>query len=354
MPPDFALIVHPDSWSTASAVMAALRGPQLPPIPMQDLREILPWIPPRPVSRINVASSQGHFAHGLYIDTFIPPDRLEAKFLRENLARVREAAQCAIREGARIVALGGFSSILLEGRTDLLPAHPGTYFTTGNTLTVALIVRGIERAVELSGRRLSEARVLVIGASGDVGSGCARCLAPRVRQLLLCARNPERLRRFASEFSESKNVEADCDMSRLAAKADVVICAASTTSPLELPSTLSADAIVCDAGYPKNVRPCEGGTTFFGGFGQACDIKLDPDLLGVIYPYPVVGVAHGCLLEAIALALEKRFEPFSQGRGRIVPERVDEIWQIAQRHGIGLPPLFNSEGLVKAPMELRA
>ena len=351
---DFALIVHPDSWSTAAAVMSALRGPQRPPIPMEDLRQILPWIPPRPVSRINVASSQGRHTRGTYIDTFIPPDRLEGKFLRENLARVREAAECAVREGARIVALGGFSSILLEGRTDFLPAHSGTSFTTGNTLTVALIIRGIERAVELAGRRLSDLRVLVIGASGDVGSGCARYLAPQVRQLLLCARNPERLRRFATEFSGlSRSVDADCDLSRLAAKADVVICAASTTSPLDLP-TLRSDAIVCDAGYPKNLLPRDGGTTFFGGFGQACDIKLDPDLLGIIYPYPVANIAHGCLLEAIALALENRFEPFSQGRGQIVPERVAEIWQIAQRHGIGLPPLFNSEGLVEAPLELRS
>jgi fatty aldehyde-generating acyl-ACP reductase len=352
---DFALIVHPDSWSTAAAVMSALRGPQLPPIPLEDLREILPWIPPRPVSRIAVASSQGHLARGLYIDTFIPPDRLEGNFLRENLARVREAAECAIREGARIVTLGGFSSILLEGRTDLLPAHPGTSFTTGNTLTVALIVRGIERALTLSGRKLSDVRVLVIGASGDVGSGCARCLAPRVRQLLLCARSPNRLRRFASEFSSlSNSAEAGCDLWRLAEKADVIICAASTTNPLDLPPALKTEAIVCDAGYPKNLRPRSGVMTFFGGIGQACAIQLDPDLLGIIYPYPVANVAHGCLLEGIALALEKRFEPFSKGRGGITPERVDEIWRIAQRHGIGLPPLFNSEGVVESPMELRS
>ena len=122
MPPDFALIVHPDSWDTRfSSDGGAARSTTTADSAMQDVREILPWIPPRPVSRINVASSQGHHTHGIYIDTFIPPDRLEAKFLRENLARVRDAAQCAIREGARIVALGGFQ-FHPSGRQDRSPA----------------------------------------------------------------------------------------------------------------------------------------------------------------------------------------------------------------------------------------
>ena len=237
---------------------------------------------------------------------------------------------------------------------DILPRHPETAFTTGNTLTVALIVRGIERALDLGGRELSESNVLIVGASGDVGSGCARCLAPKVRKLLLCARNPDRLGRFASEFSGLRiPVEAGTDLLELAPKADVVICAASATRPIEMLQALPPGAIVCDAGYPKNFPPgCAppGGAVFFGGHAQAsAGIRLDPDLLGVIYPYPVPNVAHACLLEGIALALEKRFEPFSAGRGSITPARVDEIWRIADGHGIGLPPLFNREGLVSVP-----
>ncbi len=147
---DFALITHFETWDRAAAVISLLRGPERPPISREDVREILPWIPPRTSSRVTVGSSQGHIVHGVCVESFIPPDRLERRYLRENLARVREAAQAAIREGARIVTLGGFSSILLEGKTDLLPSHPETAFTTGNTLTVALIVRGVERALEIS------------------------------------------------------------------------------------------------------------------------------------------------------------------------------------------------------------
>jgi predicted amino acid dehydrogenase len=58
-------------------------------------------------------------------------------------------------------------------------------------------------------------------------------------------------------------------------------------------------------------------------------------------------VVRGCLLEGIALALEGRFEPFSQGRGAITHERVEEIESIAARHGIYLAPLYNAEGSVE-------
>jgi hypothetical protein len=50
----------------------------------------------------------------------------------------------------------------------------------------------------------------------------------------------------------------------------------------------------------------------------------------------------------MALALERRFEPFSQGRGFISPERVAEIEKIAARHGIFLAPLYNADGAVEA------
>src|SRR5580698_5854588 len=146
MPPDFALIGHMENWAAADGVMSVLRGPSLPPIPYADLREILPWIPPRTVCHGTITSAQGHQAHGIYIDCFIPPDRIPE---RENLARVRQAVQYAIHSGAPIATLGGFSSILLESNRELLPAGSATAFTTGNTLTVALILRGVERAMDL-------------------------------------------------------------------------------------------------------------------------------------------------------------------------------------------------------------
>ncbi len=349
MPVDFALIGHQESWRAAADVVSALRGPEQAPIPDDEIQEILPWIPPRAVCHVEARSALGPRAHGIYIDTFIPPDRLGPDFLRDNLARVRQAAACAIREDAKIVSLGGFSSILIEGNFDQIPQKRDTVFTTGNSLTVAFIVQGILKMCALEGRDLESATLLIVGATGDVGSGCARCLAPRVRRVQLFARNVARLRNLRAELErDGALVEAATDLGQFRAEADIVICAASLASPSLLLGRVATDAILCDAGYPKNLAPTAAfphARVFFGGLGQICGgLSFQPDLDGVLNRHPFPDVVHGCLLEGMALALERRFEPFSQGRGFITPERVAEIEAIAGRHGILLAPFYNGDG----------
>jgi predicted amino acid dehydrogenase len=348
---DFALIGHQESCRAAADVLAALRGPKYPPLPDDETKDILPWIPPRAVCHVEVASIAGAKARGIYIDSFIPPDRLDAAYLHENLARVRAAAAYAIKSDAKIASLGGFSSILIEGNFDQLPQRRNTVFTTGNTLTVGFIIQGVKKMCALDGRNLRRSTLLIVGATGDVGSGCARCLAPQVRRVLLCARNVERLHRLAAELAaEGVQVEIATDLARLSAEADIVICAASLAQPSLLLGRVAPHAIVCDAGYPKNLSPTAqmpGVKVFFGGLGQICGgMSFVPDFDGILNRHPFPDVAHGCLLEGVALALDGRFEPFSQGRGFITPERVHEIEAVAALHGIYLAPLYNADGPV--------
>jgi fatty aldehyde-generating acyl-ACP reductase len=350
---DFALIGHQESWRAAADVIAVLRGPDRTPIPDDEIKDILPWIPPRTVCRVEIGSIAGANARGLYIDSFIPPDRLETAYVHENIARVRKAMACAIKAGAKIVSLGGFSSILIEGNFDRLPDKHDTVFTTGNTLTVAFIVQAIKKMCELERRDLSKSTLLIVGATGDIGSGSARCLAPMVKCVLLNARNVERLCRLAAQLqadpqANGVQVEFATDPQRFSTEADIVICAASLPSPSLLLGRVAPNAIVCDAGYPKNLSPSAnmpGAKVFFGGLGQITGgMKFTPDFHGVLNRHPFPDVVHGCLLEGMALALEQRFEPFSQGRGFITQERVDEIETIAARHGISLAPLYNADG----------
>jgi|HubBroStandDraft_5_1064220.scaffolds.fasta_scaffold43948_2 fatty aldehyde-generating acyl-ACP reductase len=350
---DFALIGHQESWRAAADVLAVLRGPEHTPLPDDEIKDILPWIPPRAVCHVRVGSISSGVsdakAHGLYIDSFIPPDRLGAAYTHENIARVRGAAAYAIKAGARIVSLGGFSSILIEGNFDQLPERQDTAFTTGNTLTVGFIVQGIKKMCRLAGRDIRRSTLLIVGATGDVGSGCARCLSPLVKRMLLSARNVERLRALASELeTNGVQVELATGLQQFSQEADVVICAASLASPSLLLGRITPDAIVCDAGYPKNLSPnaqMPGVKIFFGGLGQITGgLTFAPDFHGILNRHPFPNVVHGCLLEGMALALEGRFEPFSHGRGHITPERVEEIESIAARHGIYLAPLYNADG----------
>src|SRR5713101_4554356 len=90
---DFALIGHQESWRAAADVLAVLRGPERTPLPDDEIKDILPWIPPRAVCHVEVGSIVGAKtgstkivgakARGLYIDSFIPPDRLEAAYVHE-------------------------------------------------------------------------------------------------------------------------------------------------------------------------------------------------------------------------------------------------------------------------------
>ena len=65
-----------------------------------------------------------------------------------------------------------------------------------------------------------------------MGSGCARCLAPFVKRVMLCARNAERLRTLAAELeADGMSVEIATRLEQVPFAADLVICAASLASP---------------------------------------------------------------------------------------------------------------------------
>ena len=182
-----------------------------------------------------------------------------------------------------------------------------------------------------------------------MGSGCARCLAPFVKRVVVCARNTQRLRTLAAELEASgTEVEIASSLEDVPFAADIVICAASLASSSLRLGCIAPEAIICDAGYPKNLNPrgdMAGARVITGGMGQiAGGLSFVPDFKGVLNRHPFPDVAHGCLLEGMALALVRRFEPFSQGRGFITRERVAEIETVAALHGINLAPLYNAEG----------
>jgi len=331
--------------------MDALRGPRRPPLGEDDLREIFPWIPPRTVERFTIASpSAGQPARGVYVETFIPPDRLGPSALRANIRKVEAAIGCAAREGARVASLGGFTSILMERRRGRAGFPEGLALTTGNSLTAGFIVRGVERAADRIGLDLSDSSVLIVGSTGDLGTACATYFASRARSLALCARRATPLGRQVKRISGARaEIRASTDSHELMPSADIVVAVASLTAPSLDLRACKRGALVCDAGYPKNLAPDHddhGLRVFWGGMGQARGGWTNDSPVGdSFYHFPAPGVAHGCMLEGMVLGLERRYEPFSQGRGHISEARMEEILGIAESHGIVPAPLFNDRGL---------
>jgi fatty aldehyde-generating acyl-ACP reductase len=350
-PIDFALIGHQESWTAISRLVHALRDARHGPLSEETIREIVPWIPPRTVVRLRAGSlHRGGVVDGIYVESFVTPDELTAGSARRALEKVRAAIRAAAAEGARIATLGGFSSILLEGRTEPVEEARGMPLTTGNSLTAALIVHGVEAAAQRTGIRLAEANLLVVGATGDVGSACARWFAGSAGRLVLAARRADRLARLHAELrAGGGDIRLASEVGPALAEADIVIAAASLSEPALDPGSCRPGTIICDAGYPKNLCAPAGGRAprlFWGGIGViGGGWWSDDGRLERFYGFPTPDAGHGCMLEGILLAMEGRYEPFSRGRGNITPDRIREIWTMADRHGIGLAPFFNAAGL---------
>jgi fatty aldehyde-generating acyl-ACP reductase len=343
---DFALIGHQDSWEKITGLIGFLTKGKRELTEVQA-SEVYSFIPPRAVFDIAVRSITGKTVKGSYIETFIPPDELGLRYWKKNMLKVKEAAICARQLNAEVATLGGFTSIVLEGRDDTLNGGSHTKFTTGNTLTAAFIVRTLEKACIRYHKELRHQQLLVIGATGDIGSACIQYFSGKVKKLLLCARQQVTLNALAGKLhTQGIHAEASTDLRRLLPQADLVIAITSSTIENFDPAICKKDIIICDAGYPRNlVFDLKGhftGRLFCGGMGQvAGGYTLTPEIFNAFYHFPAKSVVHGCLLEAITLAFENRYEPFSTGKGNITPEKMEHIYALAARHGIKEAPLFN-------------
>ncbi|MEO6722395.1 MAG: hypothetical protein ABIN67_18650 [Ferruginibacter sp.] len=353
---DFAVIGHQDSWHNIAAFVNCIRGAELEPLVVEKVKDIFSFIPPRDLFKVNVRSATGAEINGVYIETFIDPDKLLPQFTRTNIGKIIQAASLAKKMGANIVALGGFTSIMLEGNIDELSTNV-TKFTTGNTLTAAYIVKSIEKAANNFGIDLQESSVLIIGATGDIGTACINYLAHKVNKLLLCARNHHRLQNVAANLvKQDIRVEYSTCVQDLAPKADVVICAASS-SGIELVNC-KQNVLICDAGYPKNleekIEDREGVFLFHGGMGQVTHgFNFNPDYSESIYRYAAPHIIHGCILEAMILAFEKKYENYSAGKGNITAHSMEDIYNLSVKHGINIAPFYNAGGLCQKTSVLK-
>ena len=344
---DFAIIGHQESWQRITGFVNTLRKPGLERLSEEKVRSIFPFIPPRDLFKIKISSSSGEVLNGVYIETFIPPDALDVQHIRSNILKVKEAANVASRQGARIATLGGFTSIVIEGNTDLISMN-GTCFTTGNTLTAAFIVKGVEKAATEMNLHLSSANLLVIGATGDIGQAVSKYFSSKVDRLLLCARNEYRLSTLAEELkNENRNVEHATSLESLVSKSDIIISVASATE-LQL-FNLKRDVLICDAGYPKNLEikiNTEEVKLFHGGMGMVrAGFQFSPDYTDHFYKFPAPRIVHGCILEGFVLCFENKIESYSKGKGNISISAMEQIYAQAASHGIELAPFYNANGL---------
>ena len=300
--------------------------------------------PPQLVEHLQVTSATGKTIEGAYIDSCFVPEMLSRfKTARRKVLSAMELAQ---KNGIDITALGGFTSIIFENFNLLKEQQIRSTtlewerFTTGNTHTAWVICRQVETNAPKLGIDLSQARVAVIGATGDIGSAVCRWLSQRtgVKELLLVARQPQPLLDLQQELGGGRIVKLE----EALPEADVVVWVAS------LPQTLSIDAaslkspcLMIDGGYPKNLDTKASGDGIHVLKGGIVEFFSDItwQMMEMAEMDNPKRQMFACFAEAILLEFEGIHTNFSWGRNNISLDKMDLIGAASLRHG------FQSLGL---------
>jgi fatty aldehyde-generating acyl-ACP reductase len=296
--------------------------------------------PPQTVDRIKVTSITGQQIEGYYIESCFLPEMLATRRIKAAIRKILNAMAHAQKQGIQITALGGFSSIIFE-EFDLQQNKQVRNieldfdrFTTGNTHTAYIIARQVEQGAAKLGLDLSKATVAVIGATGDIGSAVCRWIDSRmnIADLLLVARNQERLHNLQSELGRGKIVSLE----EALPQADIIVWVASMPKGVEIDAaTLKQPCLLIDGGYPKNLGTkiqAPGVYVMNGGIVEH-SLDIDWKIMNIVNMDAPARQLFACFAEAMLLEFEKLHTSFSWGRNQITIEKMEQIGQASLKHG---------------------
>jgi fatty aldehyde-generating acyl-ACP reductase len=296
--------------------------------------------PPQIVDDITVTSVTGQKIHGKYVESCFLPEMLASRRIKAATRKVINAMAHAQKNGINITALGGFSSIIFENfnLNQIQQVRNLTLeferFTTGNTHTAYIIARQVEQAAPKLGIDLAKATVAVCGATGDIGSAVCRWLNTRtdVAELLLIARNQERLQELQTELGRGKIL----GLEEALPQADIIVWVASMPKGVEIdPAVLKPSCLLIDGGYPKNLGTKiqrEGIHVLNGGIVEH-SLDIDWKIMRIVNMDVPARQLFACFAESMLLEFEKWYTNFSWGRNLITVEKMEQIGTVSQKHG---------------------
>ncbi len=261
------------------------------------------------------------------------------------IQKILDATRLAMKEGCQFVSLAGFSSIVTSGGEDIAKNIKDITITSGNTLTASLIIDGIEKAANLFSRKLEQCEMSIIGATGDIGNGCADMFSDNVKKIVLCSRNIKESDQFVQKLllKQKAIIKIEQNVKEAVRNSDLVITATSSLGSLLSYKDFKNGAIVCDASMPPNVALetnslghnifiFDGGRAQIGNFDKIRNKQWQS-----LFPNNSI---YGCLSESIVLALEGRTENYSLGKGNISVKKIQEIKAMAVKNGIYLADFY--------------
>jgi predicted amino acid dehydrogenase len=246
--------------------------------------------------------------------------------------KIIETGRLAQRLGAKVLGLGGFTSVV--GDAGLTVAdHLDIPVTTGDSYTVAVAVEATLKAAQQMNIDAGNSCAAVVGATGSIGQVCVQRLAGHVSKIILIGRQIDALKKVQAlvEAQQQGEVQISTDLRDLQ-QADLVLTVTNAIEAVIEPRYLKSGAVVCDVARPRDVSRqtveerddilvIEGGMVRVPG----------PVDFGLDFGFPP-GMAFACMAETITLALDGCYKSYNLGKA-ISLDQVETMHQMAATHG---------------------
>ena len=351
----WAFVIHPLSQEYFKNVKPIeLLSHVSPPAFMDVVEKAMAYAPPFVYSHVTgIKSPTGVEAEGWLISVGGTPREIMSHSPEFTYKRLLEAARVARSLGAQIMGLGAFTKVvgdagLTVARRASLPITTGNSYSASGALWAAhdaMRRLGLVPPAAKDGQRL-KFKAMVVGATGSIGSVCARLLAMVAEEVYLVSPETAKLLSLkGSILKETPDAKlhlasaTDRDIGGM----DMIVTATSGAGKKILDiMKVKPGCVITDVARPLDLPPeevarrpdvlvIESGEIQLPGKVKMGNIGLPP------------GVAYACLAETIVLALEGRFENFTVGRN-IEWEKVREIYRLGLKHGMKLAAISGVNG----------
>ncbi len=295
------------------------------------------FFPPVLLSEIEGITSQatGKVLKGWLIACPLTAARMLELGERIVYYKIIQTGRLAERLGADILGLGAFTSVVGDGGITVAKSLD-IPVTTGDAYTISVAIQAARKAAVWMEIDLANTSAAIVGATGAIGRVCAQLLANDVPELYLIGRDQEKLHELQKELQSSSSAKIIVQTDLQALKnTKVILTVSSAIEAIIRPEFLQPGSVICDVARPRDVAASvatqrqdvlviDGGMVEVPG---SVNFNFD-------FGFPP-GKAYACMAETMALALEGHFEDYTLGKN-ISRERVEEITQIAEKHGFGL------------------
>ncbi|HXX84216.1 MAG TPA: dehydrogenase [Casimicrobiaceae bacterium] len=350
----FAFVIHPLSQEYFKNVKPIELLSQIsPPVFMDTVEKVMAYAPPFVYSRVTgIKSPTGVEAEGWLISVGGTPAEIMSHSPEFTYRRLLEAARMARSLGAQIMGLGAFTKVvgdagLTVSKRAPLPITTGNSYSASGALWAAhdaMLRLGLVEKPE-RGQKV-QFKAMVVGATGSIGSVCARLLAMVAREVYLVS--PETAKLLALKGSILKETpDAEVHLSSHADKdiadMDMIVTATSGAGKKVLDiMKVKPGCVITDVARPLDLPPEEVAKRPDVLVIESGEIRMPGNVSMKNIGLPK-NVAYACLAETIVLALEGRFENFTVGRS-IEWEKVREIYRLGLKHGMKLAAISGVRG----------